>query len=1103
LHKACAGSKHGHLAAVRLLLEGGANVHALNKWRETPLLTAANHGQAGAVEALLVAGADPCKCTDTGWSPLSIAAYKGHDDVVRILLEEGAPTEEDDPTLSALLQAATKGLPDTVELLLRHGADHTVTTKKGDTALSILVEQNLIDAAVEMVTEYNASIPRCSRDRKKVQRARLLINLRMKQLEKEGKEHPDSTDDEETDDDYEGKNFALHIDDDDENESFNSSLGSKEGKRKKKNQIKVSAEEKARAAEEALLLELEQEDAQAKKVEAEASSKRAKKKKKRDRDRQVKLDEERERQLREDKEKLEKEEQDRIRRATEENERKDRELKIQQEKERELRELMEREKAQLAKRKEREDRERREKDPKQYTRSRKNHADRDSIGSVSPATSRSNSTEKRGARVPKGRKVVTDPTPNKKIVSPKARNAKPVAPLAGNRRWETATSRQNKALSPKRIAVSDGMEPSQVEHILEIPDSSSPQLQIDPLFASTNEIPAPSVTSISSLTESHIETNPVDSGIATTFESTNTKSMSNGYHELHSKQKSFANNTNVEHPAIALFRRDKFAELIDRCTSALSGLVNGSSLKRVIYRWIIRAMHTPSPRIDPIIPSWTSIEELVSFFQRQFIGESRRQVDSRGLSLAPNMESLKEAGSSIAIFCLNLAKQVQEYRQQIEAQLPSQWTDGDLGMSASDGTLNGNGSVVTISWANHARVFLPSRTFTTLRDRQSTGSSTTGFLASVFVARIWYDTFRLITKDTTMDFRLSPGTQAVLSAEAAVSAELFSDPFTTWNSNVFWGRFEDIDVLFGGQKAFGKDEYGSEEVLARLGGSVSALLPLDNVVASQYIQRMIDILDGASALNAPVSFIVFLHSDCFHENIGNPSLSDLYLFDSRLAENKRSYVRRVEQLHASHHIFFDGDGAGSSQISVKPSLFLVLQNDSGFSRFGLSNATISKIIRSMTVSHAGNQIPTQGLGRVPDFPISTKQLPSDVMYYVDGRVPISPDPQQSIRSDFSVMGSSLLPVSSFSPANNSGNEILPRGRRGRLFALEDDDGEEDQLGDVDIMMSGMLNNLDVAGLFTDTNVGSENIDIEAISLMGIVPPNHLLNPRNASTGRLG
>ena len=94
LHKACAGTKEGHIEAVKLLIDAGADVHALNKWRETPLLTAANHGQTTAVEYLLEAGADPCRCTDTGWSPLSIAAYKGHDDVVRLLLEEGAPTEK-------------------------------------------------------------------------------------------------------------------------------------------------------------------------------------------------------------------------------------------------------------------------------------------------------------------------------------------------------------------------------------------------------------------------------------------------------------------------------------------------------------------------------------------------------------------------------------------------------------------------------------------------------------------------------------------------------------------------------------------------------------------------------------------------------------------------------------------------------------------------------------------------------------------------------------------------------------------------------------------------------------------------------------------------
>jgi ankyrin repeat protein len=284
LHKACAGSKAGHISAVSQLLEGNADVHALNKWRETPLLTAANHGQSEAVEALLRYGADPCKCTDTGWSPLSIAAYKGHDEVVRLLLEEGAPTEEDDPTLSALLQAATKGLPDTVMLLLRHGADHTVTTKKGDTALSILVEQNLIDAAVEMVTDYSASIPRCSRDRKKVQRARLLINLRLKQMQRDGT-GPYCDDSDYGDSDAETENTGRALHDDADSAASPSSSDSKLKKKKQKGfQISIAKQEaEARAAEEALLLELAaEENAKSAAVIASegGSSKNSKKKKK-------------------------------------------------------------------------------------------------------------------------------------------------------------------------------------------------------------------------------------------------------------------------------------------------------------------------------------------------------------------------------------------------------------------------------------------------------------------------------------------------------------------------------------------------------------------------------------------------------------------------------------------------------------------------------------------------------------------------------------------------------------------------------------------------------------------------------------------------------
>lgn len=1096
LHKACAGSKLGHLAAVKLLLDGGANVHALNKWRETPLLTAANHGQAGSVEALLAAGADPCKCTDTGWSPLSIAAYKGHDDVVRILLEEGAPTEEDDPTLSALLQAATKGLPDTVELLLRHGADHTVTTKKGDTALSILVEQNLIDAAVEMVTEYNASIPRCSRDRKKVQRARLLINLRMKQLEKEGKENPDSTDDEDTDDEFMGKNSAQHVEEDDDNASFSSSVNSKDGKKKKKNQAKLSAVEKARAAEEALLLELEQEESQAKKVEAEASTKRAKKKKKKERERQQKVKEERERQLREEKEAMEREERERIKKEKEERERRERELKLQQEKEREMREVMEKEKSLIAKRKAREERERREKEVKQPAKGRK-VANKDARASVSPPPSRSHSNDKRGITNVKGRKYATESTPNKKAISPKSKSTKPTAPLTGNRRWETTAPKQNNPVPSKPGQPLDGTIIDQgllVPQPVSVKDESNSKLlplldHASNVYAHTDSLPC-------------IPTQFDDKSMPSTIDKVDARSDAqqyvNGSRTQIAQSDSVHTTHKVEHPAIALFRRDKVSEILLRCSSALNNLLDGSAFKRVVYRWILRASHSQFSYIDPFIPSWTDVSELTAFFQRQFISESRRQFSARApMTALPSIESLKEAGASIALYCQNVAKQVLDYRLRIEEQLPSVWTDAELGMLASNESMN-DAPVITLTWANRASVYLPHPTIASLRDRYAGSSSPHCFLASVFVAKIWYETSRLVTEDAATDFRLTSRTQSCLASEAAVSGELFSDPFTALSTNVFWGRYEQVDALFGGQKPFAKDDQGSEEVLARLGGSVSVLLPLDNIVASQYVHRMVDLLDKATVVNTPVSFAVFVHAECFLDLGENgPLASDLCRLDPRLVENQNKwcYVKRIEILRPGAHMFRTGDAEESLKLSTSPSLFLLLQNDLGLARFGLSESSVSQIVGSM-----GPPLETKLSFDIPsEFPTTNESHLQDTAHFMNNQVTF--DSRPSMRSDVTMMTGTFIPVSSFSPASTN-KEIVPRGRRGRLFALEDD-GEEDQLGDVDIMMSGMLTNLDVADLFMNTNVASENVDIEAISLMGIGPFSHSGNSASGRNGRLG
>jgi Ankyrin repeats (3 copies)/MATH domain len=77
LHTACSsGTNSGSMDVLNLLLASGADCNSCNKWKETPLLIAANNGHKTAVEALLEHGADPSLCSEAGWSALTFAAHK-------------------------------------------------------------------------------------------------------------------------------------------------------------------------------------------------------------------------------------------------------------------------------------------------------------------------------------------------------------------------------------------------------------------------------------------------------------------------------------------------------------------------------------------------------------------------------------------------------------------------------------------------------------------------------------------------------------------------------------------------------------------------------------------------------------------------------------------------------------------------------------------------------------------------------------------------------------------------------------------------------------------------------------------------------------------
>mmetsp|Transcript_4195 Transcript_4195/g.6539 ORF Transcript_4195/g.6539 Transcript_4195/m.6539 type:complete len:1484 (+) Transcript_4195:144-4595(+) len=1055
LHKACAGGKPGHLSAVKQLLENGANVHALNKWRETPLLTAANHGQADAVEALLKHGADPCKCTDTGWSPLSIAAYKGHDDVVRLLLEEGAPTEEADPTLSALLQAATKGLPATVELLLRHGADHTVTTKKGDTALSILVEQNLIDAAVEMVTEYKASVPRCSRDRKKVQRAHLLIKLRVKQQQREGLLNI-STEEDETDDESDESHPALNI--------ASSPAGKK--KKKKHSGSMATAEAQARAAEEALLLELEQEESKAQKNEAIANTKRAKKKKKKERERQQRLKEEQEQRERD---KQEAEEREHQRKIQEEKDRKEREIRIKKQKEQEMKQAAERDrraKEAAAKRKEKE-RLKREQERK--------NKEREEVEKVSDTFENGSPTSNvhSKAKGDKGNELKTlknnyingqnFEAPNQVSQSKEEQNL---------RGWETkpkyrVQSEDTPETNPSEIKDRNSITPTQVSPTVETNATSSEN------HSAEHQMNNPCLDVVSSLGFETHQTSSLRRG----FVSPNSSSpdgvtpLSNSFNKSGKHASIKEQEAAFELPQVVLCRQEKLGQLFQRCAIARSqahndplGLVNEEVIKTVLNRWIIRAAHDTAPFLDCMVPSWTDFDLLCSFLQRQFIVESPKCTGG-----VVNMESMKEAGTAFARLCYSLAEDVLQFRNQCEERLSVNWDDRSLGLSGSEVMRNGLGSMVCVDWANRAKVYLSTASFAKATERYIGSSSR--LLTALFAAKKRYEIFGMLISGTPMDFRLTTGTKESMIDEAAVKFEVWCDPFNVCRDNLFYGCFEDVDAAFGGFAPFGRNNviYDLQRLRrgGRNGGSVVVLPPLDNTLASLYIRRIVDVLESGEKEKIPLSFLTILHAECFRDPSHSPTVNDAMQLDPRLGDRQDALVSHAEILQAGQHSFYIGEGEGSSQISLTGSVLMLLQNEAGKKFFSTTDQSLAAVINAMSPTTLQNHADTPFSGR--DFPVDGFVNNSPIPPHSPAAVPQT----NSTHHHADISGIVCPPIA----GAFSGSNVSVKPRTSRLPFLIDD-GEEDNNAEV---VSGMLNNFN-ANLFQ--NRPTQEIDIEELNGMG-------------------
>ncbi|KAJ6438030.1 hypothetical protein O9K51_09452 [Purpureocillium lavendulum] len=153
-------AKNGHEAVVKLLLERGADVSAKEDSvsNRTPLSWAAKNGHKAVVKLLLEYGANVKSEDLDGWKPLPWAAGNGHEPVVKLLLENGANVEAENPEgWKPLSLAARNGHKTVVKLLLENLANVEAETPEHWTPL-LLATENGHEAVVKLLLENGANV---------------------------------------------------------------------------------------------------------------------------------------------------------------------------------------------------------------------------------------------------------------------------------------------------------------------------------------------------------------------------------------------------------------------------------------------------------------------------------------------------------------------------------------------------------------------------------------------------------------------------------------------------------------------------------------------------------------------------------------------------------------------------------------------------------------------------------------------------------------------------------------------------------------------------------------------------------------------------------
>jgi uncharacterized protein len=164
---------NGSVAAVKLLLEHGADSSIKDAFGYTALNSACDLGHTAIVKLLLQHGADITVTVEVdetlGVTALMLSVQSGHTDVAKVLLAKGADVNAvDQQGCSALIYAAAarSSCAESIKLLLQHGADPHVRSEINESALLTAVvkgdaqcTQLLVNAGADVNMRCGAMLP--------------------------------------------------------------------------------------------------------------------------------------------------------------------------------------------------------------------------------------------------------------------------------------------------------------------------------------------------------------------------------------------------------------------------------------------------------------------------------------------------------------------------------------------------------------------------------------------------------------------------------------------------------------------------------------------------------------------------------------------------------------------------------------------------------------------------------------------------------------------------------------------------------------------------------------------------------------------------------